>query len=225
MPPTPSSTSTVATARRSVRRIEEPPTPVASGAHRLCVSASSLRGVGAISEFAARVVGRLLDLDCVQVDLRTDGGAYRLASFWRRENSQLEPLAASDLQRLASIEEESGAGAAYLVLDQRKAPLQHADPSTPWIAWFPLRIAGAEIGAIVGRAEIPPAYDHDHLEAAKLFVQHAGALIDVALALRREQRAAVTDVLTSLLNRRGFDERLQEELERAEHAGVSPSRS
>jgi diguanylate cyclase (GGDEF)-like protein len=188
---------------------------------RLCVYASTLRGVDAISEFAARVVGRLLDLDCVQVDLRADGGAYTLASFWRRENSQLEPLAASDLQRLSRIEEESGSGAAYLVLDQRNAPLQHADRSTPWLAWFPLRIAGAEIGAVVGRAKVPPAYDHDHLEAAKLFVQHAGALIDVALALRREQRAAVTDALTGLLNRRGFDERLREELERAAHAGVS----
>ncbi|MGH3066193.1 MAG: HD domain-containing phosphohydrolase, partial [Gaiellaceae bacterium] len=188
---------------------------------RLCVYASSLRGVAAISEFAARVVGRLLDLDCVQVDLRADGRSYTLASFWRRENAQLEPLPASDLQRLSGFEEESGAGASYVVLDQRKAPLEHADLSTPWIAWLPLRIGGAEIGAIVGRAETPPAHDHAHLEAAKLFAQHAGALIDVALALRREQRAAVTDPLTSLLNRRGFDERLSEELQRAVHAGVS----
>jgi len=211
-------------ARRLGQRIEEMRDGLGldvAALARLCVYASSLRGVGAISEFAARVVGRLLDLDCVQVDLRADGRAYTLASFWRRENSQLEPLAASDLQRLSGIEEESGGGATYLVLDQRKAPLQHADLSTPWIAWFPLRIAGAEIGAIVGRAEQPPAYDHDHLEAAKLFAQHAGALIDVALALRRERRAAVTDVLTSLLNRRGFDERLREELERATHTGAS----
>jgi diguanylate cyclase (GGDEF)-like protein len=147
--------------------------------------------------------------------------AWRLASFWRRENSHLEPLAASDLQLLSEIEDESGGGAAYLVLDQRKAPLEHADMSTPWVVWFPLRIGGAEIGAVVGRAEVPPAHDHSHLEAAKLFVQHAAALIDVALALRREQRAALTDALTGLLNRRGFDERLREELERAGHAGVS----
>jgi PleD family two-component response regulator len=52
-------------------------------------------------------------------------------------------------------------------------------------------------------------------------VERAGALIDVALALRREQRAAVTDALTGLLNRRAFDERLREELERAAHTGDS----
>lgn len=47
------------------------------------------------------------------------------------------------------------------------------------------------------------------------------ALIDVAQALRREQRAAVTDSLTGLLNRRGFDDRLAEELARADRSGAS----
>jgi len=47
------------------------------------------------------------------------------------------------------------------------------------------------------------------------------ALIDVAQALRREQRAAVTDSLTGLFNRRGFDERLGEELARTERTGAS----
>ena len=70
------------------------------------------------------------------------------------------------------------------MFDQRDTTIQHTDPSTPWIAWLPLRIGGAEIGAIVGRASQEPARDHDHLEAAKLFSQHAGALIDIALALR-----------------------------------------
>ena len=55
----------------------------------------------------------------------------------------------------------------------------------------------------------------DRLEAATLFAQHTAALIDVATALRREQRAAVTDQLTGLLNRRGFEERFQEELRRS----------
>ena len=57
--------------------------------------------------------------------------------------------------------------------------------------------------------------DQEQIEAATLFAQHTAALIDVATALRREQRAAVTDQLTGLLNRRGFEERFQEELQRA----------
>jgi diguanylate cyclase (GGDEF)-like protein len=57
------------------------------------------------------------------------------------------------------------------------------------------------------------------MEAAILFAQHVAALLDVAQALRRERRAAVTDPLTGLLNRRGFDERLREELERAQRTG------
>jgi GGDEF domain-containing protein len=82
----------------------------------------------------------------------------------------------------------------------------------------------SELAYTQRRARAATSHDHSHLEAAKLFVQHAGALIDVALALRREQRAAVTDALTGLLNRRGFDERLREELERADTPS-SPSRS
>lgn len=183
---------------------------------RLCVCASTLRGVSAISEFAARVVGRLLALDCVEVYLRTDGSAHALASFWRREGS-LEPLAPSALERLSQL--ESAATSAYLIVDQPEASLPDVHLSTRWIAWFPLRVAGTEIGAIVGRAIEAPLDDHDHLEAAMLFSQHTGALIDVALALRREQRAAVTDPLTGLLNRRGFDERLREELHRAVRSG------
>ena len=44
-------------------------------------------------------------------------------------------------------------------------------------------------------------------------------MLDVSLALRREQHAATTDALTGLLNRRGFDERLAEELVRATRSG------
>jgi diguanylate cyclase (GGDEF)-like protein len=188
---------------------------------RLCVHASSLRGVGAIAEFATRTVGRLLGLDCVQLDLRGADQSYRAASFWRRVDSRLVPLDANDLQRLAQIEEEAGAGAAYRILDQRQAGLEHADESAPWIAWFPLRVAGTEIGALAGRAAVSPAFDHEQVEAATLFVQHTGALVDVALALRREQTAAVTDALTGLLNRRGFDRRLHEEIERGRLAGTT----
>ena len=80
-----------------------------------------------------------------------------------------------------------------------------------------MRAGGATVGTITGRLSTrDPA--HDRLEAATLFAQHAAALIDVAYALRREQRAAVTDPLTGLLNRRGFEERFQEEVQRSARA-------
>jgi diguanylate cyclase (GGDEF)-like protein len=172
---------------------------------RLCVRASSLRGVAAIAEFAARTLARLLELDSAQLSLVRDGGAYQLASFWRRPESSLKPLDEGDVRRLAEIEAQSGAGAAYSVVDG--------------IVWLPLRVAGGDVGAVIGRAAAATELDHEQVEAATLFAQHTAALIDVAQALRREQRAAVTDSLTGLLNRRGLEDRLAEELARCRRNG------
>jgi diguanylate cyclase (GGDEF)-like protein len=183
---------------------------------RLCVHASSLRGTSAIAEFASRTMGRLLQLDCVQLDLRPDRGVFKQTSFWRQESSGLEPLPPGDVQQLALVEDQTGAGATYHLFDLRQTGIGRGDlGTTPWIVWFPLVVAGGSIGALIGRASARPEFEHERVEAAILFAQHAAALLDVSLALRREQRAAVTDALTGLLNRRGFDERLHDELERA----------
>jgi diguanylate cyclase (GGDEF)-like protein len=172
---------------------------------RLCVHASSLRGVQAIATFAAQTLARVLELDSAQVGLLGDGGAYQLASFWRRPETAVKPLEPSELKHLAEIEERSGAGAAFSVVEG--------------IVWLPLRVAGGEVGAIAGRAGAAEDLDHERIEAATLFSQHTAALIDVAQALRREQRAAITDPLTRLLNRRGLEDRLEEELGRCRRAG------
>jgi diguanylate cyclase (GGDEF)-like protein len=188
---------------------------------RICVHASSLRGTSAIAEFAARTVGRLLTLDCVQLDLRTESGGFHNASFWRHDGSGLEPLAPEDIQELALLEDQTGVAPAFHLFDLRLTSVGHEHLATPWIVWFPLKVAGGSIGAIVGRVAAAPDIEHARAEGATLFAQHTAALIDVSLALRREQHAAVTDALTGLLNRRGFDERLHEELERATHVGSS----
>jgi diguanylate cyclase (GGDEF)-like protein len=172
---------------------------------RLCVHASSLRGVPTIAEFAARTLARLLDLDAAQVSLVREGGAYQLASFWRRPESSLKPLDEAKVRRVADLDAESGANAAYSVLDG--------------VVWLPLRVAGGAVGAVIGRTAAAAELSHEQVEAATLFAQHTAALIDVGQALRREQRAAVTDSLTGLLNRRGLEDRLGEELVRCRRNG------
>lgn len=79
-----------------------------------------------------------------------------------------------------------------------------------------MRVGGSIVGTLVGRSDVAIDLAPEQAEAAALLGQHIAALIDVAHALRREQRAAVTDSLTGLLNRRGFDERMGEEIARAE---------
>jgi diguanylate cyclase (GGDEF)-like protein len=176
-----------------------------AGVARLCVRASSLRGIQAIAEFAARTLARLLELDSAQVSVLREGGTYHLASFWRRPDTSLKPLEPTELKHLAEIEERTGADAAYSVIDG--------------VVWLPLRVAGGDVGAVVGRVAAAHHLDHERIEAATLFSQHTAALIDVAQALRREQRAAITDSLTGLLNRRGLEDRLDEELARCRRSG------
>lgn len=188
---------------------------------RLCVHTSSLRGSTPIAEFTARTIGRLLQLDCAQLDLRQGDEGFRQASFWRRDPSGLDPLDAATVGELALLEDDTGVSAAYHLFDLRLTRVGQENLPTPWIVWFPLTVVGASVGAIIGRAVRRPGLEHERVEAATLFAQHAAALLDVSLALRREQRAAVTDALTGLLNRRGFDETLREELDRATHSGAS----
>jgi diguanylate cyclase (GGDEF)-like protein len=190
-----------------------------ASAARLCVHASSLRGVAAIAEFAARTLARLLELDSAQLSLLREG-SYQLASFWRRPDSSLKPLEPDDVKHLAETEERSGAGAAYSVLDSALPGLEQPEgPVPPRLVWLPLRVAGGDVGALVGRTAMATELGHEQVEAATLFAQHTAALIDVAQALRREQRAAVTDSLTGLLNRRGLEDRLDEELARCRRNG------
>ena len=177
---------------------------------RLCVHASSLRGIGAIAELSTRTTARILGLSSAQLDLwREDDVRPRLVSFWRRHDVHLEPL---DAELLIRLERTTDAHVTSSVVHAQQLGLD--DGSTESLIVLPLRAGGGPVGLLTGRLA-GPAPTKDHLEAATLFAQHTAALIDVATALRREKRAAVTDQLTGLLNRRGFDERFHEELRRA----------
>jgi len=179
---------------------------------RVCVHASSLRTVAELSDFATRTIGRLLGLDSTQIVLG-DAGDGQTTGFWRRPDSEHGPLSGRELTAVATA---LGLGrSACDVVDLAEAGLDPARIDASCLVWLPLRIAGEHAGTVVGRSAEVPALDPEQTEAATLVAQQAAALIDLAQALRRERRAAVTDSLTGLLNRRGFDERLREEIARA----------
>ena len=183
---------------------------------RLFVYASSLRGAGAIAEFATRTLARLLRLESAQLSLGREETGFALASFWCRPESDLQPLTGAEVEHIAQV--TAPGEAACSVVDLHDAGLGDVEAARRWLVWLPLEVGGDHIGVLVGGAAGPISLDHEHVEAATLFAPHAAALIDVAQTLRREQRAAVTDSLTGLLNRRGLEQRFREELERAERA-------
>ena len=184
-----------------------------------------------IAEFAARTVGRLLDA-------RLRPGRPALASAGEvRARELLAPRVVgsraarrqSDVQRPRTARGRRRAStAAYHLFDIRlTGGRRRAARRTPWIVVVPAHgrgrtrsaqssgdsaaRAGLRARASRGRDALRPA----HRGAASTSRSRSAASSD----------AAVTDALTGLLNRRGFDERLSEELERALRSRHRPRRS
>jgi diguanylate cyclase (GGDEF)-like protein len=179
---------------------------------RVCVHASSLRTVAELSDFATRTIGRLLGLDSTQIVLGENGDG-QTTGFWRRPDSDHRPLSGHELAAMSSV--LTLGSTPCDIVDTAEAGLDRRRVDAACLVWLPLRIAGDRAGTVIGRSARMLTLDSEQTEAATLVAQQAAALIDLAQALRRERRAAVTDSLTGLLNRRGFDERLREEIGRA----------
>jgi diguanylate cyclase (GGDEF)-like protein len=188
---------------------------------RLFVEASLLRGVGQISEFACRTLGRLLGLEAAQVSITTSGGAFATERFWRRSQSLLEPIAPDLLAHVAREVDAGQMSCCIVDLASLSVGEWPEEESRQRLIWLPLRVGGKELGVLVGRASEGLLLTQEQIEAATLVAQHAASLLDAALALRREQRAAITDELTGLLNRRGFRDRFREALDRSVRTGGS----
>ncbi|HXH95722.1 MAG TPA: GGDEF domain-containing protein, partial [Gaiellaceae bacterium] len=104
------------------------------------------------------------------------------------------------------------------VIDSRALP----GPELPLprsIVWLPLRTGGQEIGVLAASSSELLAATNEQAETAMLVAAHVAALLDAALAFERERHAATHDSLTGVLNRRGFEDRLEHELAQA---GSSP---
>ncbi|MGL6279178.1 MAG: GAF domain-containing protein, partial [Gaiella sp.] len=170
---------------------------------RLFVYTGSLRDAGAIAEVTARSLARVIPLETCQLALHHEGGGHADMAVWRESSESPEPLRAATLDALRA---RIDATAIFELLDvgvMRVPELVGAPVRS--VALVPLRANGEEIGVLVGTSRFPRAYDHRQAEAAALLGAHAAASIDAALALSRERHSALTDVLTGLLNRRGFD--------------------
>jgi diguanylate cyclase (GGDEF)-like protein len=80
------------------------------------------------------------------------------------------------------------------------------------IVVIPLRANGVELGLLIGSSRSLHELDRQQAEVAALFAAQVAATLDATLALGRERRSALTDPLTELLNRRGFEVELERAL-------------
>jgi len=180
---------------------------------RLAVCLSSLRDPREIVEIAAATLGRVLPVETTQVCLRAESGMLEITTARRAQEGAPEPLSLDVVERIRRRGEH---GTVLEQIDVTKAA--QALPVAPLIrsiVVIPLRANGAELGLMIGSSRRMDELDRQQTEVAALLASQVAATLDAALALGRERRYALTDPLTGLLNRRGFEIELERALERA----------
>ena len=178
---------------------------------RFFVYVSSLREPRAIADVVVRAVARLLALDSCQLVLVGDGLSPVEAVWSTREGAT--PFGAS---AVAALRSRVAPNVVLEVLEATDVDPAAAGRERASIVVMPLRAASEELGVLVGSTRTPLQYDSQRADAAALVVAHGTASMDAALTLSRERRTALTDPLTGLLNRRGFEEVMELQLERAQ---------
>lgn len=169
---------------------------------RLFVHVGSMRDPDEIAAIGAASLPKILPLELSQVLLWDEAGAPVELAAWRAKTIGPSPLSTEEILRVRDSVEPT------VVCQLIEGDAPERDP----LVWLPLRANGEEIGALVGAGGPVARVDPVQLDTAAVLAAHVAASLDAALALRRERASAVTDPLTGVLNRRGLEERLEQEL-------------
>ena len=189
-----------------------------AGLARLFVHLGSLRDADEIAALAAASLPKVLPIEWSQVWMWNDVGSPVELASWRVEESKRVPLSTAELEA-ARTQVEPTVVCQVLDLGRRRGRSGRAGS----LVWLPLRANREELGALVGANAAAEPVDPAGLDTAAVLAAHVAVSLDAALALGRERQSAVTDSLTGILNRRGLEERLDDELATARERRVPVS--
>ena len=181
---------------------------------RLFVHLGSLRDPSDIAELAAASLPRVLPVEATQIVVWNELGSPTELATWTSEDGTRPPLSVDELDAARSQTDPS---VVCQVLELGGAPRGEDARS---VVWLPLRANAGELGAMVGISAQAAHVDPGLLDTAAVLAAHVAASLDAAFALQRERLSAATDPLTRILNRRGFEERLEHELALAQDRRV-----
>jgi diguanylate cyclase (GGDEF)-like protein len=177
---------------------------------RFFVYVGSLRDPRQIADVTARAVARALPLDACHVVLEGEAALHGTAS-WVVSGGPGEPLSAHAIE---AVRDDVDLGSVFRLVDLDTHPVPELiDRGLRSVVLMPLRANGIELGTVIGVSRAPLEYRQRQAETAALVVAHAGASIESALMVSRERQSALTDALTGLVNRRGFHETLDAEID------------
>jgi diguanylate cyclase (GGDEF)-like protein len=135
-----------------------------------------------------------------------DLGAARELAVWKADEASQPPLSEAELEASRMQTDPS------LVCHVVELEAAGAARGSRSVVWLPLRTNANDLGALVGITRPAERVDPTVLDIAAVLAAHVGASLDAAFALERERLSAATDPLTRVLNRRGFEERLERAL-------------
>ena len=177
---------------------------------RLFVHLGSIREPDEIAGIAAASISKVLPIETSQVVVWSEqGGPVELAS-WRASGAGRELLHRDEIQAARALVDPN------VVCQLLDLGAQRAGGRGPALVWLPLRASGVEVGAIVAAGRRDEGVDPVQLDTAAVLAAHVAASLDSAFAFQRERRSALTDPLTGVLNRRGLEERLDDQIGNAQ---------
>ncbi len=180
---------------------------------RLFVYMSTLRDPLGIAQVAVRTLGRVLPIESSRLLVLEESQRQQGSAQWSAPGS---PAPMSE-ESLLALRDHVGPTAVFELLDAGDLGIPELEQArVRSVVLIPLRANGDDIGLLVGASRFATSFDRGQAEMASLLAAHAAASLDAALALDRERRSAHTDTLTSLLNRRGLEDRLERELAEAQ---------
>jgi diguanylate cyclase (GGDEF)-like protein len=164
---------------------------------------ASTRDRDALFELTARLVGEVLDVDCVQAAEGSDELLVVATCHAGRERVlPLPPAAINALARASGLEQFRLHATAP---DDAPAPDVSLEGRCEMIG-MPMRSGDELLGFIVASSSVPVEIGDDAFEQAELLVAQAATALSTLRMLERSERAAVTDALTGLWNHRRFYE-------------------
>ena len=173
---------------------------------RLFVHLGSLRDPKDIAALGAASLPKVLPVQTSQIVVWNELGEASELAAWHADVAVHAPLSEAQLDAARTRSDPS------VVCDVLDLEASVPRPGFESIVWLPLRANAGDIGALVGITQAAARVDPSLLDTAAVLAAHVAASLDAAFSLQRERLSAATDPLTRILNRRGFEERLDRAL-------------